>query len=73
MQAEATQVFSPTSSHHDFMMASMLDQKTTAVPKLSYLHVSRFKKHITETAKNGFSKFSITKGSTFHLKGKKAI
>ena len=53
-------------------MALMLGQKTIAVPKLSYLHISRLMKHnrIREKLFN-FRNLVLLKGSTFHLKDKK--
>ena len=53
-------------------MVLMLGQKATAVPKLSYLHVSRLKKHNWNLKKLfNFRNLVSLKGSTFHLKDKK--
>ena len=48
-------------------MALMLGQKMTAVPKLSYLHVSR----LNSNRENVWN-FLLLKGSTFNLKDKKS-
>ena len=52
-------------------MALMHSPKMTAVPKLSYLHISRHS--VTGTTKKlfNFRNFVLLKGSTFHLKDKK--
>ena len=54
-------------------MALMLGQKTTAVPKLYYLHVSRQKKQHNRNREKlfNFRNLVLLKGSTFHLKNKK--
>ena len=46
--------------------------KTTAVPKLSYLHVSKLKKRNKNREKLfNFWNLVLLKGSTFHLNDKK--
>ena len=54
-------------------MVLMLGQKTTAVPKPFYLHVSRLEKHNRNRKKlYNFRNLVLLKGSTtFHLKEKK--
>ena len=50
----------------------MLGQETTAVPKLSYLHISGLKKHNKNFDKSfNFQNLVLLKPSTFRLKEKK--
>ena len=54
-------------------MALMFGQKMTAVPNLSYLHVSSFNKHNRNRVKLfNLQNLVLLKGSTFHLKDKKS-